>query len=304
MSDTATGAAADFSSAADLLSPTEGAAAPPAAGDQSPEALAAAAAAEAAKTATAGGKSWFEGVADPELKGWLENKNYESPEAMAAAHRGLEKLLGSEKVPLPKDEADAEGWDRVYKAIGRPDAPEGYGLEKLEGGDEGFAKQMAGLLFEAGVGQKQALRMGERWNAYMTEQAKVADDAFKVQSKQDWIDLQTEWGSATPAKQEHFRRGCAQFGVTADELRLIETQVGTKRAISLFAKIGEGLGEDEFIEGDTPKQMGMTPEAAKSRKEALMADKQGWAKRYLEGGADERAEMERLNKIINPAVAA
>ncbi|MNL63567.1 hypothetical protein D3C87_1877160 [compost metagenome] len=50
--------------------------------------------------------------------------------------------------------------------------------------------------------------------------------------------------------------------------------------------------------------MGMTPEAAKARKDALMADKDGWAKRYLAGGADERAEVERLNKIINPAVAS
>lgn len=290
----------DLSSAADLLAtpaaPTPAASAAVDPATQTPEALA------TADQSPAGGKPWFEGVADPDLKGWLENKNYESPEAMAAAHRGLEKLLGSEKVPLPKDDADTEGWDRVYKAIGRPDAPEGYGLEKLEGGDEDFAKQMAGLLFEAGVGQKQALRMGERWNAIMTEQTKAAEDAFKVQSKQDWIDLQTEWGSAAPAKQEHFRRGCAQFGVTSDEIKAIETMVGTKRAISLFAKIGEGLGEDEFIEGDTPKQMGMTPEAAKARKNALMADKEGWAKRYLSGGADERAELERLNKIISPPV--
>jgi hypothetical protein len=86
VSDTATGAAADFSSAADLLStPAEGAVAPPAAVDQSPEALATAAAAEAAKAPPVSGKSWFEGVADPEQKDWLENKNYESLEVMAFA---------------------------------------------------------------------------------------------------------------------------------------------------------------------------------------------------------------------------
>jgi len=300
MSDTATGAAAELlaapldTSAADLAG-AGGASAPTA------EALAAA---EAAAKAAPSGEPWFKGVADPELKGWLENKNYESPEAMAAAHRGLEKLLGSEKVPLPKDDADTEGWDRVYKAMGRPDAPEGYGLEKLEGGDEGFAQQMAGLLFEAGVGQKQALRMGERWNAYMTEQTQAAEQAFKVQSNQDLIDLKTEWGGAAPAKLEHYRRGCAQFGVSQEEMAAIETKLGTKRAISLFAKIGEGLGEAEYMEGDTPKQMGMTPQAAQSRKDALMADKEGWAKRYLSGGADERAELERLNKIITPAVAS
>jgi hypothetical protein len=301
MSDTATGAAAELL-AAPVVEPAvaPGAVVDPA--TQTPEALAAAAADAAKAAPAAAGKAWFEGVADPELKGWLENKNYESPEAMAAAHRGLEKLLGSEKVPLPKDDADSEGWDRVYKAIGRPDAPEGYGLEALEGGDEGFAKQMAGLLFEAGVGQKQAGRMAEQWNAYMTAQAKAADDAFKVQSNQDLIDLKTEWGGAAPAKLEHFRRGCTQFGVTAEEMKAIETKVGTKRAISLFAKIGEGLGEAEFMEGDTPKQMGMTPQAAQARKAALMADKDGWAKRYLAGGADEKAELERLNKIISPPV--
>src|SRR6478752_2033034 len=147
MSDTATGAAAEL-----LAAPPPADTAPPAA-DPAPAAQGDAPP-PADPAPPAAGEPWFKAVADPELKGWLENKNYESPEAMAAAHRGLEKLLGSEKVPLPKDDADTEGWERVYKAIGRPDAPEGYGLEKLEGGDEGFAKQMAGLLFEAGVGQK------------------------------------------------------------------------------------------------------------------------------------------------------
>lgn len=44
------------------------------------------------------------------------------------SYGNLEKLLGHEKVPIPKDINDVEGWNRLSKALGVPDKAEGYGL--------------------------------------------------------------------------------------------------------------------------------------------------------------------------------
>lgn len=277
MTDTTTGAA-------DLLDPPSAAAA---AGDaQLPAAPAAPA-----------DKPWFDGIQDADLKGWLQNKNFPSVDVAMSSYRGLETVMGRDKVPLPKDDADTEGWERLAKAAGRPETPEGYGLDKLEGADEGFAKNVATWLHEAGVGARGAKLMAERWNAFMAEQAKAAQTEFETQSRKDVSDLRAEWGAAAEENFEHFRRGARQFGVDKEAMKSIEVALGTKKAMDLFAKIGKGLGEDSYIEGDGVKQFGMTIEGATARRNALMGDKE-WVGRYVNGGAAEKAEMEKLNAVI------
>ena len=61
----------------------------------------------------------------------LLQKFEDTPEGLnkeLESHASLEKLLGHEKVPIPKDVNDVEGWNRFSKAMGIPDKAEGYGL--------------------------------------------------------------------------------------------------------------------------------------------------------------------------------
>ena len=66
---------------------------------------------------------WLESVQDMELREFIQNKGWNDPGEMAQGYRNLEKLVGGEKVPLPKGDTDNEGWERVYKALGRPAKP-------------------------------------------------------------------------------------------------------------------------------------------------------------------------------------
>ena len=88
---------------------------------------------------------WTDAVEDGELREFARNKGWKQPAEMVQGYRNLEKLIGGEKVPLPKGEADTEGWERVYKALGRPATPEEYQLpdadsavqtESRSGGDQ------------------------------------------------------------------------------------------------------------------------------------------------------------------------
>jgi hypothetical protein len=76
--------------------------------------------------------SWLGGVQDAELREFIQNKGWNDPAEMAQGYRNLEKLVGGEKLPLPKGDTDSEGWDRVSKALGRPAKPEDYQLPDLE----------------------------------------------------------------------------------------------------------------------------------------------------------------------------
>ena len=47
--------------------------------------------------------------------------------AAVTSHLELEKMLGGEKVPIPKGPDDKEGWQRYSKAMGVPVNPNEYG---------------------------------------------------------------------------------------------------------------------------------------------------------------------------------
>ena len=76
----------------------------------------------------------------------------------------------------------------------------------------------------------------------------------------------------------------------------IEAGLGTRRTVELFARIGEGLAEDRFIEGEGRPGFGMSREQAESRIASLRRD-QAWQARWMAGGADEKAEWSRLTRI-------
>lgn len=63
-------------------------------------------------------------------KYWDAEKKSPRLEDLGRGYQNLEKLLGREKVPMPVGDDDNEGWDRVYKAIGRPDKADEYEFER------------------------------------------------------------------------------------------------------------------------------------------------------------------------------
>ncbi|MGE0233239.1 MAG: hypothetical protein AB7S46_15780, partial [Flavobacteriaceae bacterium] len=87
---------------------------------------------------------------------------FDSAEGLAKSYLAAEKLIGTEKVPVPKTDAD---WERWYRAAGRPERPEEYGFaapDELPEGlayDEALDRRLAGLAHEAGLNRRQADRV-------------------------------------------------------------------------------------------------------------------------------------------------
>lgn len=63
-------------------------------------------------------------------KYWDPEKKTVRTEDLGRGYQHLEKLLGREKVPVPTSDDDNEGWDRWYKATGRPEKPDEYEFER------------------------------------------------------------------------------------------------------------------------------------------------------------------------------
>lgn len=248
------------------------------------------------------GKPWYGEITDPDLKAWVDNKEFKTPADALESQRNLEKLLGGDKLPLPKDEADKDGWERVYKALGRPDDAKGYKLPIPDGMDPKFAGEASTWFHGAGLSNSQAVKLTENWNTWAQAQMADAEKAFQVQSANDMADLHKEWGSQADANVELYRRGCKQFGVDQAMAAKLETAVGTKDFMKLMVGISKGLAEHAFELGDNPG-LATTQAGAMAKIAALKGDTE-WTKSYLAGDKTKLAEMERLQKLAFPVERA
>lgn len=244
--------------------------------------------------------NWYDKIDDAELKGYVQNKGWKDPSELAVGYKNLEKLLGGEKLPMPKGAEDAEGWGRVYDALGRPKSAEEYKLPVPDGQQPTeFTKAASSKFHELGLNQKQAEGLAAWWNEQQTGFANQMNQQNTQKTEADLVALKGEWGQTWDENINLGSRAAKQFGLDQAKLSAIEGAIGTGEMLKLMAQIGRGLGEHSFESGGGSNKFGMTPEAAKERITALRSDS-AWATKYMNGGADEQAEMKRLMAIAFP----
>lgn len=208
----------------------------------------------------------------PDLKdSTLAQKFDDSPEGLNKAfesHAGLEKLLGHEKVPVPKDDKDVEGWSRYKKAFGIPEKPDGYKLtdiklpQALEGQGVDKAK-FSEIVHANNLTPKQAdslwkvyNQMGiDNYNKAMAEHQKNLDTSINA--------LRNEWGDAYNVNVELGQTVINKFSddqETNDFVTATLTQ--NAKGIKFLAKIGEQFAENKIGEFQLPK-FAMSPDMIK-----------------------------------------
>jgi hypothetical protein len=243
--------------------------------------------------------NWYDNIEDTDLKGYVQNKGWKDPTELAHGYKNLEKLLGSEKIPMPKGAEDKEGWDRVYDAIGRPKTADEYKLPVPEGDPGTFAKAASGKFHELGLSAQQAQSLAAWYNETQQGQISQMQQQSAQKTEADLSAVKSEWGQAYNENLELGRRAAREFGLDGQKLTAIENAMGTGEMLKFMAKIGRGLTEHNFEGGKSTNSFGMTPEAAQSRISALRQD-QAWSTKYISGDADAQAEMKRLMSVAYP----
>lgn len=251
--------------------------------------------------APAGGNAgeWYAGIADADLRGYVQTKGFKDPAALADSYRNLEKLQGVPQDRLLKlpEKSDDPAWDQVHARLGRPEKPDGYEL-KFEG-DDAFAKSAAETMHKLGVSKAQAQGLNQFWNGHVEALIKADEQARQQADAAAISELKTKWGGDYDKNVELGRRAGREFGLSEQQFKAIEASLGAGDTLKLFQAIGAKLAEPAGFDpagagGGTG--FGMTADQAKARINALKGDRD-WTAKYLGGGASERAEMERLQKI-------
>ena len=253
-------------------------------------------AAPASAPAAAQAGTWYDGIEDGDLKGYVQNKGWKDPVELANGYRNLEKLLGGEKIPMPKSAEDKEGWARVYDSLGRPKTADDYGLQLPEGGNPEFLKAASGKFHDLGLSKGQAEALAHWYNEQATGQIGAAQQAQAAKAGQDLQALRGEWGGAWDENVELGRRAARQFGLDNGKLEALENALGTGEMLKFMSRIGRGLTEHSFESGRSTNGFGMTPDAARQRISALREDRE-WSAKYLGGNVDAQNELKRLMEI-------
>lgn len=247
----------------------------------------------------AGGK-WYEGFKSEETRGFAALKGWESPESVVEGYRNLEKLTGlpaDQILRMPKAD-DAEGMSKLYERLGKPAKAEDYRFELPKGDNGDFAKNASGWFHKANLTQAQAQALTGQWSEYVKSLQTQAETAYGEQVEKDKQALVKDWGKDHDKNMNMATQAANLLGLKAEHLSKIEEALGYGPLMRLMHDIGVKLGEDKFVDGKGAGPVS-GQEAAKARMASLKNDPV-WSKRYLEGGSEERAEMDRLMKLAYP----
>lgn len=236
-----------------------------------------------------------------EDKGFIQSSKYTDPAAVIKALRETKAYVGMDKndlIRLPKADKDGNrDLSEVYKALGRPETPEAYGL-----GDTDFAKSAAQKLYDLGLSSKQASALAEFISEQNEINKKTEEEQWNEKVEKGIEELKKEWKADYEVNKELAQKAVrdivAATGLTEDELNKIESALGTDKATKLFYSIGAKDGGIKNLQNYNAGQE--TPEIAQYKIAELKKDKEFVAK-LAQNDAGAIKEMLRLTALAAKA---
>jgi hypothetical protein len=244
---------------------------------------------------------WLEG-ADAETQAWAQQWGHESPMHVVKALRGMERLKGAaanELVRIPKAE-DAEAMAKLWTQLGRPEKPDGYELPERPP-TEGMIDLRPALLplaHEAGLTQRQVQMLEPALTKVLGELGAQEQEKLEAQRVGDEQALKREWGQAYEQNLEVADRGAEALGLEQAEVQALARSLGPGKAIRILHRIGKGLGEHTFVDGEgRPGGFAFTPASAQAEIARLKTDEKfqaALADRSHPGYRDAKARERQL----------
>jgi hypothetical protein len=231
-------------------------------------------------------QSATEGTTEPlaegaaaELPGWMaqlhgdlktESKltQFKSVDDLGKSYLELERKLGK-SIVMPGEGATAEDVAAFRKAIGTPEKPEDYKLEKVELPnnvelDGEWEKELRELAHKLNLSQAQLGGLHQWYFKNLASEMQVV----KTTAEQAHQALRKEMGSEYDAAKTYIKRAVDKFLTPEAELLFARSGLGNHPDIlKLFLAIGKGMGEHLFAEGTPPPATETKPFGKRSDKE-------------------------------------
>jgi hypothetical protein len=256
--------------------------------------------------AGAASEDWFAGLSEEAVDGglsdraWIANKAYADLSALVKAARSAEaRMLAGDKIVIPKEGDAPEVFENFYKAIGRPDAPDGYTITAPEGRelDVELVSAITAAAYKAGTSNTMLEPLVEAFNDVMVQREQQAEAERAAAKDQDVAAVRAEWGEQFSAKVAQCNQAMRMLELSQDDIGALEDAWGTARTFKLLQRLGAGMAEDALIGGGAAVRFGVSPAEAKAELNKIETDP-ALAKKYREGDAALKARHQMLVSII------
>lgn len=261
----------------------------------------------------AGATAWKSSLRPDLANSPFAQKFEDTPDGLNKAmesYGNLEKLLGHDKVPIPKDINDVEGWNRLSKALGVPDKAEGYGLA-----DANIPKDLSDMGLTLNKNEFAEVMHAHKvppaavkgiWDIYQKKAVDSYQKAMQEHQKtltQTINSLRGEWGDAYETNVELGQMVINKFSDTQDTNDYITSSLSKDpRGIKFLAKLGNEFAENKIGEFQM-KRFTLTPEQAMEEVMKIKMDLNG---PYMNQSgkftdAEHNREIDRVNGLIASA---
>lgn len=237
------------------------------------------------------------------LRDWLKANKVKDIESLARIGRDNQRALReSGRVKVPGEGASAEEVSAYRKALGVPDSAAGYEFAAPVGEDGKPIELNDGTLTRiAEFAHKHGLPKGPMEALVADYVQGELDDLAASQRDQDaaaaaWVKAQ---GTDSAARIAAIDRAAGALGLTPQDLQGLRAAWGAEKALTIMAKLGDGMAEDKMITGGSGK-FGVTGAQAQAEIDRLVKDSAFMAK-VTDKDSAEAARWRRLNEAAGDA---
>jgi hypothetical protein len=271
-----------------------------------PGAAPAAGAGAAAPAAGAGTTNEFLSSLPEEIRADPSLQSIKDLPSLAKGYVHAQKLVGADKVVVPKEGADPKEWDAFFNKVGRPEKPEGYKFTDVKmpegfGVDTKLQERFAGTFHKHGLSQKQADSIRSEFVQYQIEtiqgEIKAQNQAVEAGEKA----LREKWGADYDVNVKKAEKALAKFSSPALLEKLKKTGLGSDPDIvAAFADIGGRMTEDNAT-GQGGQDTGAT--GGQAEVDRLMKDEEFQKSLHDRWHKDHKENVKKWTEAHQRAVA-
>ncbi len=209
---------------------------------------------------------------DDDLRAHVEKNGYRDAAAVVKADMHAQRLLGTERLPIPPEGEDLKTWDG-WRHLGVPDEADGYAFERPEmpeglAYDEELETVFRTAAHDLKLAPWQAQGLLEAFARYQGETFCAAARDGEADTRTLEEALRGDWGAAYEANLDVARRAGRAFAQDEATLDALCESLGDAGVLRLFHKIGSLMDEDTLA-GDGEPGYGLSPGAAQAEAKAI-----------------------------------
>jgi hypothetical protein len=195
-----------------------------------------------------------------DIRGEPSLKNFSDIGGLAKSYVHAQRLIGSDKVPIPGKSATDEDWDMIYSRLGRPDDAKGYEVKMPAAYEDADSEAFREAAFKAGLNSRQASAITEMLDKQLNGRAEAYNTNADNLKNEGKMELMKEFGNAFEQNMKAAYTAAQHFG----DPEILEIQLADGRqlgdlpnVVKMFASLANEIKEDN-VEGSAQSGV-MTP---------------------------------------------